>query len=197
MKVVGVGCGPGMMTEEAIAAVKSASLVMGSKRAIDLAAAFITEGCEVRTINDFSSLEVPGHAVVLSTGDPLFAGLWYLGGEIVPGISSLQVAASRLRIPLDRVTVVIAHGTSHDRAFLEVQEAVYQGRIAFIVADPGFSLTGLALHLPADEEISLVVCEDLGYPGERIAAGTVADPPLPRSRLFSVIAGRLGSEKTR
>ncbi|HQA81471.1 MAG TPA: cobalt-precorrin-7 (C(5))-methyltransferase, partial [Methanoregulaceae archaeon] len=36
MKVVGVGCGPGMLTEQAIRAISDATIIFGSKRAIAL-----------------------------------------------------------------------------------------------------------------------------------------------------------------
>jgi hypothetical protein len=37
MRIVGVGCGPGMLTEEAIHALKDARRVYGSRRAIEIA----------------------------------------------------------------------------------------------------------------------------------------------------------------
>jgi cobalt-precorrin-7 (C5)-methyltransferase len=191
MKVVGVGCGPGLITEEAAAVISAATLVMGSKRALDLAVRHIPPDCEIRVISDFSSFHPPDHAIVLSTGDPMFSGLGYLDGDIVPGISSLQVAASRLRIPLEEISVVIAHGKGHDQSFRETREAIDQGKFAFIVTDPKFSIAKLAAALAgARDNVSIVVCEDLGYPAERIAFGPVDKPPLPQSRLFCVLAGR-------
>jgi cobalt-precorrin-7 (C5)-methyltransferase len=189
MKVVGVGCGPGMLTEEAVRAITGATLVMGSGRAIELASRFIPEGCEVQVIADFSSLSVPDHAVVLSTGDPMLAGLGYLGGEIIPGISSLQLAASRLHIPLEQVTVVQAHGKDHQPAFAGITKALDQGTIVFIIADPKFSIPLLCDTIGEGSEVSIALCEDLGYPEERITVGTVSDPPVPNSRLFSVFVG--------
>jgi cobalt-precorrin-7 (C5)-methyltransferase len=193
MKVVGVGCGPGMLTEQAIAAISRATILFGSKRAIALASAHIPEGCRVEEMTTFRPEQIPGDAVVLSTGDPQLAGLGYLGGEIVPGISSLQVAAARLGIPLERISVVIAHGKEHERALAEVAAEVELGKIVFIVADPKFSITALAGALTGSgEEILVAVCEDLGYPGERILIGTITGPPVPFSRLFSVLVGRTG-----
>jgi len=190
MKVVGVGCGPGMLTEEAVRAITRATLVMGSGRAIELASRFIPEGCEVQVITDFSSLPVPDHAVVLSTGDPMLAGLGYLGGEIIPGISSFQLAASRLHIPLEQVTVVQAHGKDHGPAYAATADVLRQGKIAFIIADPKFSISDLCEAIGESREgISVALCEDLGYPKERITVGTVSDPPVPNSRLFSIVVG--------
>ena len=85
-------------------AISGATVIFGSKRAIALAAAHIPRGCTVKEMTTFRpELPIPDDAVVLSTGDPQLAGLGYLGGEIIPGISSLQVAAARLGIPLEQV----------------------------------------------------------------------------------------------
>ena len=196
MKIVGVGCGPGLLTEEAQEAISSATLIMGSRRALELAASCIAAGCEVRVVSDFSSLKPPGHAVVLSTGDPMLAGLGYLGGDIIPGISSLQVAASRLKIPLEKISVIVAHGRDHARATGEARAAIDQGRFVFIIADPGFSLEALATVLSGSGgDVEVAVCEDLGYPAERISFGPVQNPPRPRSSLFCVLAGRFGGEE--
>ena len=56
MKIVGVGCGPGMLTEETIRVIASATSVYGSDRAIELARAHIPESCNVRSIDDFKNL---------------------------------------------------------------------------------------------------------------------------------------------
>ncbi|HIH27851.1 MAG TPA: cobalt-precorrin-7 (C(5))-methyltransferase [Methanoregulaceae archaeon] len=191
MKIVGTGCGPGLLTEEAIRAVSGATLLMGSRRALDLVSRFIPEGCEVRVVTSFTSLSVPDHAVVLSTGDPQLAGLGFLGGEIIPGISSLQLAASRLHIPLETVVVVDAHGRDHDIAAAAIASELERGRRVFVIADPAFAITDLRAHLAGcDQDLAIALCEDLGYPEERISRGTIADPPVPRSRLFVVFLGR-------
>lgn len=194
MKVVGVGCGPGMLTEEAIRAISGAREILGSKRAIALAAVHIPAGCLVREMTVFRP-EVPIRpgAVILSTGDPQLAGLGYLGEEIVPGISSLQVAAARLRVPLEQVSIVAAHGKDHSQATEEVAAELGRGRLVFIIADPKFSLDRLAASLAGSVEgISVAICEDLGYPGERIRIGSLSNPPAPASSLFSVMVGRIG-----
>ncbi|MBP2144733.1 cobalt-precorrin-7 (C5)-methyltransferase [Methanofollis sp. W23] len=188
MKVVGVGCGPGMLTDKAACVISSATLIYGSARAIDLARPVIRDRCEVHEITDYRALRaLPADAVVLSTGDPMLAGLGYLGGEVVPGISSMQVAFARLGLSLVKAAVVTAHGKDHAAAVRETAEEVGRGRIVFLIADPEFSVQGLAAALP--EETGLAVCENLGYPEERIALGTAARPPSPVSGLFVVVAG--------
>ena len=193
MKIVGVGCGPGMLTEEAVRAISDARIIFGAKRAIALAAAHIPAGCVVREMTTFRPEQpLPDDAVILSTGDPQLAGLGYLDGEVIPGISSLQVAAARLRIPLEQVSVVTAHGKEYGSALASVADELKRGKIAFIIADPKFSITALCTTLEGiTEGILVAVCEDLGYPTEKIQIGSVSDPPSPVSRLFSVMVGRI------
>ncbi len=190
MKIVGVGCGPGMLTDEAIRVIGEARLVYGSARAIRLAADHIPATCAVHEITDYSRLrDLPANAVLLSTGDPMLAGLGFLGGKIVPGISSMQVAFARLGIPLARSVVVNAHGKDHDAAIAGAVAEIGRGRLVFLIADPAFPLKALAAALRDISSCRIAVCENLGYSDERIAIGTAVDPPAPASDLFVVVAG--------
>ena len=193
MKIVGVGCGPGMLTEKAMDTITGATLVYGSRRAIELASAHIAEGAEVHEIRDYRSLRsLPDHAVVLSTGDPMLAGLGYLGGEVVPGISSLQVAAAMIHIPIRRISVVTAHGRDHEAAMRETVLEISRGKVVFLVADPDFDVREMAARLiQLGEGIGIVLFENLGYPDERIVRGSPADPPLPESGMFCLVLGML------
>lgn len=192
MKIVGVGCGPGLLTARAAAAINAAREIWGSARAIELAADAVRPGCPVHEIEDYRGLrELGPGAVVLSTGDPMLSGLGYLPGDVEPGISSLQLALARLRVPWTRVAVLTAHGRDHDRAVAAAAEEVGRGRVVFLIADPAFPVAALAGALaPLGSDLRIAICEDLGYPGERIVCGTVDDPPAPGSPLFVVLAGR-------
>jgi cobalt-precorrin-7 (C5)-methyltransferase len=191
MKIVGVGCGPGLLTEEAIHVIRSATLIYGSDRAIAICRPHIPPGCTVKTIDDFKALHtLPDDAVVLSTGDPMLAGLGYLKGDVVPGVSSLQVAAARLRIPLARVVPVVAHGTGHEQGMNDTLDGVLRKRIVFLLADPKFDTRELfkrlrALNLP----LRVAVCENLGYPDERILVDTLESPPPVTSAMYSLMIG--------
>ena len=193
MKIVGVGCGPGMLTEEAIRVIVSATSLYGSDRAIELARAHIPESCDVSSIDDFKNLShLPEDAVILSTGDPMLAGLGYLSGDVVPGISSLQVAAARLRIPLARVAVVVAHGKGHEKGMQETLLEVKRNKIVFLLADPKFNIAELYRRLSAAEipaPMQIAVCENLGYPDERIITGDLSAPPVPAASLYSLVIG--------
>lgn len=191
MKIVGVGCGPGMLTQEAIRIISRAELIYGSDRAIGIAAPYIPKSCTVKTIDDFKALHhLPEEAVVLSTGDPMLAGLGYLRGEVVPGISSLQIAASRLKIPLARIVPVVAHGTGHERGMQAAVEEISRNRVVFLLADPKFSVPELYRRImEVRTGLSVAVCENLGYPDERIITGTLENPPFPSGYLYSLMIG--------
>lgn len=195
MKIVGVGCGPGLLTLEAIGAIRAARRVYGSGRAIGLVREFIPPGCTVERITDFRNLPSGDDTtVILSTGDPMLGGLGYLEGQVVPGISSLQVAAARLRIPLTQVSVVSAHGRDQAAAAGETAAEVARGKVVFLLADPSLDLEALCRILPDRPGIRIALCDDLGYPDERIAVGTPAAPPVPRTGLFSIVVGVFGRD---
>lgn len=189
MKIVGVGCGPGMLTAEAISAISEASSLFGSRRAIELAKEHIPPGCRVQEITDYRSLRtLPGDSVVLSTGDPMLAGLGYLEGEVIPGISSLQVALARIHLPASRISVVVAHGRDHEAAIREVCQEAGRGKAVYLLADPSFDTVLLAKRLrECSPGAAITLCEGLGYPEERIVTGTVDSPPVPRSELYSLV----------
>jgi cobalt-precorrin-7 (C5)-methyltransferase len=191
MKIIGVGCGPGLLTEQAKKELKRARFAYGSDRAIDLAHAYLPKNCAVRSIDDYKKLPaLADNAVILSTGDPMLAGLGYLKGTVIPGISSLQIAVARLHIPLSRVAVVVAHGRGHEQGMQDTVDEVKRGKIVFLLADPKFSVADLyrslaALSLP----LQVAVCENLAYPEERIVVGDIASPPKPEADLYSLVIG--------
>jgi len=191
MKIIGVGCGPGLLTDQAKKELKKARSAYGSDRAIGLARAYLPGNCAVSSIDDYKKLpELPDEAVILSTGDPMLAGLGYLRGEVIPGISSLQVTAARLHIPLSRVAVVVAHGHGHEQGMRDTIEEVQRKRIVFLLADPKFDVPELCRRLAAlDIPLQVALCENLAYPDERIIVGDIASPPLPDAPLYSLVIG--------
>jgi cobalt-precorrin-7 (C5)-methyltransferase len=191
MKIIGVGCGPGLLTGQAIKELKRARFAYGSDRAIELARSFLPQNCVIRSIDDYKKLpSMQDNAVILSTGDPMLAGLGYLKGEVIPGISSLQIASARLHIPQSRIAVVVAHGHGHEQGMRDTLDEVKRGKIVFLLADPKFNVSDLyrrlaALTLP----LQVAVCENLAYPEERIEVGAISSPPLPEADLYSLVIG--------
>ena len=191
MKIIGVGCGPGLLTEQAINELKKARFAYGSERAIGLARPFLPPKCSVKSIDDYKKLHtLPDDAVVLSTGDPMLAGLGYLKGEVIPGISSLQIASARLHIPVSRVSVVVAHGHGHEKGMRDTLDEVRRGKIVFLLADPKFDVDELYRRLSAlIPPLQIALCENLAYKEERIVVGNIEDPPQPDSPLYSLVIG--------
>jgi len=190
MKVVGVGCAPGLLTDEARRVLAGARRVYGSRRAIGIAREALPRSCEVHEIRDYSSLDLPDDAILLSTGDPMLAGLGYLSGEVIPGISSLQIAAARLHLPLSRIAVVVAHGRGHEKGMQETVEEIRRGKIVFLLADPKFDCAELWGRLSGiSPPLQVALCENLGYPDERIVTVPVANPPAITSDLYSLVIG--------
>ena len=166
MMVIGVGCGPGMMTEEAIKELTKARIVCGSKRSMELAHAHIRKGAKVVQLDDYAALEdLPDNAVLLSTGDPMLAGLGHRAERVLPGISSMQAAYARLGAPLENTVIMSAQGKYKVLALKNAVDEVLRGRNVFLLADPTFSVSELANKLASSSpECRIAVCERLGYP---------------------------------
>jgi cobalt-precorrin-7 (C5)-methyltransferase len=145
----------------------------------------------VKTIDDFKNLnKLPTDAMILSTGDPMLAGLGYLTGDVIPGISSLQVAAARLQIPIPRISVVVAHGKGHEKGIEDTIEEIRRGKIVFLLADPKFSVKDLYSRLILlSRPLKVALCENLGYPEEHIVIKDIQSPPLPSEALYSLVIG--------
>ena len=186
MKIVGVGCGPGMLTRAAIQAIQSAHLIVGSERALDLVRDVLPTHAEVREIDNYKALRtLPEHAVILSTGDPMISGLGYLGGEIIPGISSVQLGAAKTGVTLINLFLITAHGRDHDQAVTDCCEMISAKRKVCIIADPAFPVSALGQKLAnGNPEAQIIICENLGYPDERIVKGTARHPPVAQGGMF-------------
>jgi len=177
MIIVGVGAGPQMLTAQAAQAVAQASLIYGSKRAIDLVREHINPDCTVKVIEDYKKLQdLEEDTVVLSTGDPMLSGLGYLKGRVIPGISSLQVACARLKISQIKVVPITVHGRSLDPDAIAFE--LRRGKCVFLLTDDSTNLPNLCLYLEMQglhREVAALT--DLGYPEERIEKANTACPP--------------------
>jgi cobalt-precorrin-7 (C5)-methyltransferase len=127
--VYAVGIGPGSpeyLVPRAERAIREADVVAGFGTVIEhvadrtdaelLACGYRDEGGTLRAFADRVADGDRGTAVLM--GDPNFSGYQFLGKvqaavdrpvRVVPGISSLQVAASRARTPMEATTFVTLH----------------------------------------------------------------------------------------
>lgn len=186
-----VGTGPGSsdyLTEAAIKASESVDVLVGSQRALDLFPGFSGETLllKARNMDEMMkksvSLVVNGKNVaILSTGDPGFSGVLKpimnirddLDLEVVPGISSLQLAAARLQISWDDVNLITLHGKGNSDAVLDLLD---NGKATIVL--PDFRVEKLAQFLIGNginPERKVTVCERLSYPDERLFTGTVKE----------------------
>lgn len=186
-----VGTGPGSsdyLTEAAIKASESVDVLVGSQRALDLFPGFSGETLllKARNMDEMMkksvSLVVDGKTVaILSTGDPGFSGVLKpimnirddLDLEVVPGISSLQLAAARLQISWDDVNLITLHGKGNSDAVLDLLD---NGKATIVL--PDFRVEKLAQFLLGNginPERKVTVCERLSYPDERLFKGTVKE----------------------
>ncbi len=137
--IVGAGICKGHVTERAKRIIENADIVYGSNKALSLVGDYIKG--ERRILRFFdknvcSMIERDAKSkdiVVVSTGDPMVAGLGKLfDGEIESGISSVQVALAKLGIDLCEVAVVDAHA----KKFEEFE--LLKKRHLLILADKSF-----------------------------------------------------------
>lgn len=189
-KLYVVGTGPGSgdyLTHAALNAVKDSDMVIGSKRALDL---FKTDSqkIEINAKNMNESLKEAVDKVkngktvaILSTGDPGFSGVLKpilnlksgIEIEVIPGVSSVQMCAAKLKIPWDDADLITMHGKG---IFEEILDIIDNGKPSIIL--PNFKPAELAKFLidkGVDKNRKTAVCEKLSYENEKIVESTLKD----------------------
>jgi len=155
-KVFVVGVGPGSqdyITEIVRKIIVGADVVVGHKYTLDIISNLIQDKkVHIITMEDQEKTyqqirkELEGEILVFPfTGDVNFSEsevvdrLIEIFGdvEIIPGISSIQVAASKAKIPLDKSKVITMHvTTSIEEKKLELQKAVVDGHNIILIPRP-------------------------------------------------------------
>lgn len=198
-KIIIVGCGPGAgeyITPAAGIAAAKAEVLIVSERLKGLfpecLAERIDSGTDVPKILDLiASRRNDGRQVVLlATGDPGIASLAQPvirrfgreNCEVIPGISSVQVAFARLGLGWQEARILTAHHKNPQVSAADLRDVQ---KIAILGGRPGAMAwaAGLIAELGGDRRIFL--CEDLTLPGERIreidAAGLTSGPASTRA----------------
>ena len=194
-KIYIIGIGPGSseyLTKKAIDTVKSSDYTVGSTRAIDLfddvnnKLAFNVKDL-LDKLEKGVDLSIEGNTVsILSTGDPGFSGVLNTvlriandknfpkeKIEVIPGISSLQLAAARNHIQWDNANVMTFHGRENIEDILKV---INNGKTT--IALPSKKVRDMAQFLldnGVNENRQVVVCERLSYDDEKIVQATLKD----------------------
>lgn len=185
-----VGIGPGSkdyLTAAAVNAVYKSDVIIGSKRALAL---FETEAQKIElnvknmkdSLKDAVNKVQKGKMVtLLSTGDPGFSGVLKpilnlksdVEIEVIPGISSIQLCAAKLKIPWDEADLCTMHGKGISEDVLDIMD---NGRPSIIL--PNFKPAELARFLienSIDEDRKAVVCEKLSYDDEKIVEASLGE----------------------
>ena len=181
-----------METKKAVDTVKTSDYTVGSTRAIDLfedvnnKIAFNVKEL-LDKLEEGVQLACDGNTVsILSTGDPGFSGVLNTvlrisseknfnkdNIEVIPGISSLQLAAAKNHIQWDNANVMTFHGRENIEDILPV---INNGKTT--IALPSRKVKDMAQFLldnGVEENRKVVVCERLSYPDERIVESTLKD----------------------
>jgi cobalt-precorrin-7 (C5)-methyltransferase len=155
-RVYAVGVGPGSknyVTETVRKTVENADVVVGYKYTLeaisdlikDKKTHVITMVDQEQTYQNIKKELGDGVLVVPFTGDVNFSEsevvdrLVEIFGnvELVPGISSIQVAASKAQVPLDKSKVITMHvTTSIEEKKLELQKAVIDDQSVILIPRP-------------------------------------------------------------
>ena len=155
-KVFAVGVGPGSknyVTETVRKIVEKADVVVGYKYTLEVISDLIkdkkthviTMADQEQTYQDVKKELGDDNLVVPFTGDVNFSEsevvdrLVEIFGnvELVPGISSIQVAASKARVPLDKSKVITMHVTTPiEEKKLDLQKAVIDGQSVILIPRP-------------------------------------------------------------
>lgn len=182
-KIVVVGIGPGSpdyLLPVAAQAIKTAKVVVGSRRALDSLA---PRSAETQVIDKdicgvlaFIRKRLPdGDVVVMVSGDPGFHSMLSALRrefmpeciEVIPGISSVQMAFARIACPWQDALLVSLHGRDAADGVLDYAPHKKLGILTDSQHDPRY-IARLLLDLgwPAGSQTWL--CADLSYPNERI-----------------------------
>lgn len=192
-----IGIGPGSkdyLSYKAVDTVNNLDCVIGSKRAIDLFEDLDKNKTKIFNVKNLHEnleeavdLAIAGKRIgLLSTGDPGFSGLLtpitkicsekglnMENVEVIPGISSLQLAASSNKIPWDDANIMTFHGRENIEDILPI---INNGKPT--IALPSRTIKDMVKFLinnGVDSERKITVCERLSYPDEKIVNSTLKE----------------------
>ncbi len=207
-KIIIIGCGPGSesyITPAAAAAARKADVLIVSQRLKDLfpdvAAERIDSGKDIDgTIDTIASLRDEGRqVVVLATGDPGIASLAQPvirrfgreNCEVIPGISSVQVAFARLALGWQDARIITAHSRDPEVSAADLNES---DKIAILGGREGALRWTAELIPKLGGDRGVFLCEELTLPGEKIrevCTGELTELPVSSRAIVLIIRREL------
>ena len=189
-KVTIVGCGPGLkayIPPKALYNVKKADILVGSRRLLNLfpdsvARKVVLEKNYHALINKIEDWCSTKHVVVLVSGDPGFFSYTKMivekmgrdACDVIPGISSMQLAFAAIGENWDDACFVSLHGrdTGYERLFRMARAFDTIG----IVTDQKNTPAAISRFLlnKGIQDRKMFICENLSLPEERIREVTLS-----------------------
>ena len=200
-RIVVVGCGPGSLdyvTEAARRAVAEAEVLVGSRRLLETFASHggerIVVGSNVAAaLDQIARRREEGRRIaVLVSGDP---GVFSLSAsvvrrfgraacEVVPGISSVQVAFARLGLGWTDARILSAHGRLPD---VVVNELRHHHKIAILAGARDAITWSGAMAGRLAESHAAFLCENLTLDDERVRALTPKELAAAEASPLSIV----------
>jgi cobalt-precorrin-7 (C5)-methyltransferase len=207
-KLIIIGCGPGAGTyliPAAKAAARKADVLIVSRRLKDLfpevAAERIDSGNDIDgTIDTIASRRDEGlQVVILATGDPGIASLAQPvirrfgreNCEVIPGISSVQVAFARLALDWQDVRIITAHSRDPEVSAADLRDT---GKLAILGGREGALRWTAELIPKLGDDRRVFLCEELTLPGEKIRevrADELTELPISSRAIVLIIKREL------
>ena len=189
-KIIVAGIGPGAksyITPAALEKIKSAKFLVGGRRALSEFANSMQETCAITkdldaVINFISEKILIDEVVVMASGDPgYYSILDFLRKhfepskiEVIPSISSMQLAFAKLALSWHSATLASFHGRRPSDEVLKFEPEKVLG----LLTDNEFNsvtISEILLQHDWDKNSNVAICEKLSYPDEKISCTKLID----------------------
>ena len=196
--VYAVGIGPGnpeYVTRRGVRAIEEADVVVGFETVVEFVREEITGEAltcgysdEPEVLAEFADRVASGASgTAVLMGDPNHSGYQFVGKvesavdgpvSVIPGISSLQIAASRARTPMEASTFVTLHKSGPIEADLDRLERDVGDRHLLVLPRPFDWMPERIAHRLLESggpDCEALVCERLTHEGEAITQTSLSE----------------------
>ncbi len=191
-----VGIGPGdsaFLTQKAIEVIKQAHILVGGKRNLELFESLqvnkVVYDGKFDLVSFLRSVDFRNNIVFLASGEPMLYGIFSTVSKfvnkddicVIPGISAVQYLCAKLKISMENLITLSAHGTVVDKyLFDEVIFALRKYKKVAIFTDPSNTPKYIISNLMKNKEFynlvyenkeifKMYVGENLSYKDEKIS----------------------------
>jgi cobalt-precorrin-7 (C5)-methyltransferase len=207
-KIIIVGCGPGAesyVTPAAREAAQQADVLIVSRRLQnvfpEIKAERIDSGIDIGKILDTIAFRRDSgqQVVLLATGDPGISSLarpvirrfGWKNCEVIPGISSFQVAFARFGMSWQEARIITAHSRNPEVSAADLKDT---GKLAILGGREGAIRWTVELIRSLGDDRRVFLCEELTLPGEKVRevnADELTAIPVSSRAIILIIKGEL------